>query len=107
MSNLDLISDHSKEKLVTVPRNVLDMVNLKMLFLEGNFLTKLPDDIFWKLPRLMWLDLRNNLLESVPTSIGFHEKLENLLLSNNSLERLPNELGKELLTIYYFSSLFF
>ncbi|CAG9862901.1 unnamed protein product [Phyllotreta striolata] len=93
MSGLELISDLSDKKLVTLPKNVLDMVNLKMLVLEGNFLTRLPEDLFWRLPNLQWLDLRNNLLEAIPTSIGFHEKLENLLLTNNSLERLPNELG--------------
>ncbi|CAG9835019.1 unnamed protein product [Diabrotica balteata] len=93
MSHLDLICDHSKEKLVVVPQDVLDLTNLKMLFLEGNFITALPDNLFWKLPKLMWLDLRNNLLESIPTSIAFHEKLENLLLTNNNLYNLPNELG--------------
>ncbi|CAH1154330.1 unnamed protein product [Phaedon cochleariae] len=93
MSHLDLVADHSKEKLTVVPKIVMDMTNLKMLFLEGNFLTRLPDDIFWKLPRLMWLDLRNNVLEYVPRSIAHHEHLENLLLTNNNLQALPNELG--------------
>uniref|UniRef100_A0A6P7FKP3 Leucine-rich repeat protein soc-2 homolog n=1 Tax=Diabrotica virgifera virgifera TaxID=50390 RepID=A0A6P7FKP3_DIAVI len=93
MSHLDLICDHSKEKLVVVPQDVLDLTNLKMLFLEGNFITALPENLFRKLPKLMWLDLRNNLLESIPASIAFHEKLENLLLSNNNLHNLPNELG--------------
>ncbi|KAG5894230.1 hypothetical protein JTB14_002279 [Gonioctena quinquepunctata] len=53
----------------------------------------LPEDIFWKLPKLMWLDLRNNMLESIPKSIAHHEHLENLLLTNNNLHELPNELG--------------
>ncbi|KAJ8967465.1 hypothetical protein NQ314_002779 [Rhamnusium bicolor] len=92
-SQLDLISDHSKEKLVEVPREVLEMTNLKMLFLEGNFLYKLPEGFFWKLPRLMWLDLRNNQLECLPRSIAYHQTLENLLLTNNNISRLPNELG--------------
>nr|XP_023026375.1 leucine-rich repeat-containing protein 27-like [Leptinotarsa decemlineata] len=93
MPQTDLLVDHSKEKLTEVPKSVLDMSNLKMLFLEGNFLTSLPEDIFWKLPKLMWLDLRNNMLEYLPKSIGYHENLENLLLTNNNLQKLPNELG--------------
>lgn len=93
-SSLLLISDHSKEKLQEVPTKVLEMTNLKMLFLEGNFLFKLPEDFFWKLPKLVWLDLRNNQLESVPKSIAHHEYLENLLLTNNNLKKLPNELGE-------------
>lgn len=94
MSRLDVICDRSKEKLTTTPKELVNMTNLKMLFLEGNFLKRLPNDFFWKLPKLMWLDLRNNLLEEIPLSIGFHENLENLLLTNNNLQKLPNELGK-------------
>lgn len=94
MSRTDVICDHSKEKLTKTPKEVLKMANLKMLFLEGNFISSLPEDIFWKLPRLMWLDLRNNLLEEIPKSIAFHEHLENLLLTNNNLQKLPNELGE-------------
>nr|CAH7768375.1 unnamed protein product [Callosobruchus chinensis] len=94
MSHLDLVSDHSKEKLVSLPRDVLDMSNLKMLFLEGNFLTEVPPALFQKLPKLMWLDLRNNVLESIPPTIAYHQCLENLLLTNNNLRALPNELGK-------------
>nr|CAH7768372.1 unnamed protein product [Callosobruchus chinensis] len=93
MSHLDLVSDHSKEKLVSLPRDVLDMSNLKMLFLEGNFLTEVPPALFQKLPKLMWLDLRNNVLESIPPTIAYHQCLENLLLTNNNLRALPNELG--------------
>lgn len=94
MSRSDVICDRSKEKLTKTPKELLTMTSLKMLFLEGNFLSLLPQDFFWKLPKLTWLDLRNNILEELPTSIAFHENLENLLLSNNNLKKLPNELGK-------------
>lgn len=94
MSRTDVICDRSKEKLTKTPTELLEMKNLKMLFLEGNFLSLLPEEFFWKLPKLMWLDLRNNLLEEIPKSIANHEHLENLLLTNNNLQRLPNELGK-------------
>lgn len=93
-SQLNLISDHSKEKLTELPKAVLEMNNLKMLFVEGNFIERLPEEFFWKLPKLMWLDLRNNLLEELPRSIANHQHLENLLLTNNNLKALPNELGQ-------------
>ncbi|KAL3268129.1 hypothetical protein HHI36_007256, partial [Cryptolaemus montrouzieri] len=93
MSEFDIISDQSKQQLTEVPDNVLRMYNLKMLYLEGNSIEYLPDDIFTKLGKLNWLDLRNNKLRFIPKSIAYHENLENLLLSNNYLEKLPNELG--------------
>lgn len=94
MSKTDVICDRSKEKLTETPKELLQMKNLKMLFLEGNFLSHLPADFFWKLPKLMWLDLRNNLLEEIPKSIAYHDNLENVLLTNNNLKKLPNEIGK-------------
>lgn len=94
MSQKDVICDRSKEKLTKTPKELLVMTNLKMLFLEGNFLSRLPDDFFWKLQKLMWLDLRNNIIEEIPKSIAYHEHLENLLLTNNNLQQLPNELGR-------------
>ena len=39
------------------------------LYLEGNKLTVLPDSLFTSCPNLRWLDLRNNKLVSIPSSI--------------------------------------
>lgn len=94
MSAFEIISDYSKASLNEIPEKILDMANLKMLFLERNMLVKLPEDFFHKLPSLMWLDLRNNKLKELPRSIAHHEHLEHLLLTNNNLTKLPNELGK-------------
>lgn len=94
MSLIDVISDHSNKKLVKVPEPVLEMFNLKMLYLEGNALEVLPDDFFDKLKKLAWLDLRRNRLTTIPTNIADHQSLETLLLQDNKIEELPNELGK-------------
>ncbi|KAK9871746.1 hypothetical protein WA026_014200 [Henosepilachna vigintioctopunctata] len=93
MSEFDIISDQSKQKLTQIPDNLLKMYNLKMLYLEGNEIECLPEDFFVKLDKLNWLDLRNNKLKLIPKNIAYHQSLENLLLSNNYLEKLPNELG--------------
>lgn len=41
----------------------------------------------------MWLDLRDNQLIDIPTSIKNHQGLTHLLLQNNCLTTLPNALG--------------
>lgn len=94
MTEYDIIADHSKQELTEVPENVLRMYNLKMLYLQGNAIEYLPDDFFTILSKLNWLDLRNNKLRFIPKSIAHHEHLENLLVSNNYLEKLPNEIGE-------------
>lgn len=94
MSKIDVICDCSNQKLAEVPPHILDMCNLKMLYLEANAIETLPEDFFTRLPKLTWLDLRNNKLKSIPKSIGEHECLENLLLADNEIEELPNEIGK-------------
>ncbi|RZC37936.1 LRR 8 domain containing protein [Asbolus verrucosus] len=93
MSEFDIILDSSQQNLKEVPARILQMCNLKMLYLQKNYIIELPKDFFLKLHQLSWLDLRNNQLTTVPESIAHHQHLENLLLSDNKIETLPNELG--------------
>lgn len=65
-----------------------------MLYLEDNNLPELPDKLFISLRHLQWLDVRNNLLTSLPTSIKSHPSLETILLQGNKIEKLPLELCK-------------
>lgn len=65
-----------------------------MLYLEDNNLTELPEKLFVFLQHLQWLDVRNNLLTSLPTSIKSHPSLETILLQGNKIEKLPLELCK-------------
>jgi hypothetical protein len=65
------------------------------LYLEGNCLQELPDDLFVRLPHLKWLDLRHNQLTEIPDQgLAQHAALRSLLLSNNQIRLLPAELGK-------------
>ncbi|KAK3554142.1 hypothetical protein QTP70_019074, partial [Hemibagrus guttatus] len=63
------------------------------LYLEGNELSSLPDNLFSRLPHLLWLDLRNNQLICLPADIGQHRCLKTLLLEGNLITELPVELG--------------
>jgi Leucine-rich repeat (LRR) protein len=61
--------------------------------LEGNLLQELSNYFFPSLPSLQWLDVRNNVLRNLPTSIANHPNLEVLLLQGNKIQALPLELG--------------
>lgn len=94
MSSIDVMLDRSKKKLHEVPTDILSMGNLKMLYLEGNYISTLPEDFFQKLPNLVWFDIRNNKLKGIPKSIAFHNRLETLLVQGNDIDVLPVELCK-------------
>ncbi|XP_015773486.1 PREDICTED: leucine-rich repeat-containing protein 27-like [Acropora digitifera] len=85
--------DLSKKRLTQIPPKVLDLRQLEFLYLEGNLISSLPEDLFDRLPNLRWLDLRNNHISEIPQIIGTHRNLRNLLLEGNNVESLPLELG--------------
>ncbi|XP_070772645.1 leucine-rich repeat-containing protein 27-like [Enoplosus armatus] len=83
----------SRTKLRHVAESILKNSTLKYLYLEGNQVSSIPDSIFISLPNLLWLDLRNNQIASLPTEIGLHRSLKTLLLEGNPISELPPELG--------------
>nr|XP_014346353.1 PREDICTED: leucine-rich repeat-containing protein 27 isoform X4 [Latimeria chalumnae] len=84
--------DLSRKKLQYLTDDIHNAPNIEYLYLEGNSLSKLPDDFFYQLPYLIWLDLRNNQLTSLPSAIGKHRYLTTLLLEGNPIKQLPVEL---------------
>ncbi|XP_043912750.1 leucine-rich repeat-containing protein 27 [Protopterus annectens] len=85
--------DLSRRKIVCLTDDISQVSNIEHLYLEGNALTQLPENVFCHLPNLTWLDLRNNQLRSLPSSIGSHRYLKTLLLEGNPIKKLPVELG--------------
>ncbi|XP_024858952.1 leucine-rich repeat-containing protein 27 isoform X2 [Kryptolebias marmoratus] len=83
----------TRSGLKRVPDSFLDRVFTTYLCLEGNRISSLPASLFLCLTRLQWLDLRNNLILSLPAEIGSHRSLETLLLGGNPVSELPAELG--------------
>ncbi|KAM4607266.1 leucine-rich repeat-containing protein 27-like [Polymixia lowei] len=83
----------SRRKLKDVVESILKNSTLKNLYLEGNQISNLPDSMFTSLPNLVWLDLRNNQIASLPAGIGLHRSLKTLLLEGNPISELPPELG--------------
>lgn len=68
--------------------------SIQMVYLASNNIEVLPGEIFTHLKHLQWLDVRSNLLESIPTAIKWHSSLETLLIQDNRIESLPLELCK-------------
>eukprot|EP00794_Sanderia_malayensis_P005582 gene5582-6271_t len=85
--------DLCRKKLHDIPSSIFELNHLEFLYLEGNSLHSLPDELFISLPKLKWLDLRKNKLRSLPASIGKLRFLRSLLLEGNNLQKLPLELG--------------
>jgi len=67
--------------------------NIQYLYLEGNQLMELSPSLFPTLRQLRWLDVRNNKLASIPSSIQDHPSLQTLLLEGNNITALPVEIG--------------
>ncbi|XP_041722190.1 leucine-rich repeat-containing protein 27 isoform X5 [Coregonus clupeaformis] len=83
----------SRRNLKYVVDCILKNTTLKNLYLEGNEISMLPDTLFTSLSNLVWLDLRNNQITSLPAEIGLHRCLKTVLLEGNPITELPLELG--------------
>ena len=63
------------------------------MYLDSNRLDELPKELFLILKNLKWLDVRNNNLSYIPSTIKGHSYLETLLIQGNNIDTLPLELG--------------
>ena len=82
-----------RKNLTTLPPEIWNLTNLRLLWLDRNQLTTLPPEI-GNLKNLEWLDLFDNQLTTLPPEIGNLTNLEGLGLINNKLTTLPPEIGK-------------
>jgi Leucine-rich repeat (LRR) protein len=57
--------------------------------LTGCRIKQLPEDLFNHLPRIRWLDMRCNLMLSLPNSLSHNPTLEVLLLDQNLFTSIP------------------
>jgi Leucine-rich repeat (LRR) protein len=81
----------SRNKIVTLPRNINCLSILQSLELDCNQLEQVPHEIGY-IHTLQNLSIRNNVLISVPRSFGFLTSIKSLYLSANNLTMIPPEL---------------
>uniref|UniRef100_A0A915C2Z7 poly(A)-specific ribonuclease n=1 Tax=Parascaris univalens TaxID=6257 RepID=A0A915C2Z7_PARUN len=80
-------------RVKNVSPGLWQMTSLTALFLNGNALTRIPNEIS-HLVNLTMLDLSFNKLRSLPAELGDMISLCHLYLNSNLLRVLPYELGK-------------
>ena len=80
------------KKLIKIPIEIGQLVNLTFLSLHNNELTEIPSEI-GELVKLIELALSENKLTELPVEIGKLVKLIELGLSGNEFTELPVEIG--------------
>uniref|UniRef100_A0A672U2E1 Leucine rich repeat containing 27 n=1 Tax=Strigops habroptila TaxID=2489341 RepID=A0A672U2E1_STRHB len=83
--------DVSRKNIKHLTEEMYRLPNIKYLHLEGNVISTLPEDLFQKLPHLVWLDLRYNKIKALPPGIGRLTSLTALNLRHCPLEFPPKE----------------
>lgn len=89
--------------LTCLPSCIAELSDLKRLDLKGNMLQTIPEELF-KLSGLIELDISRNRLTSVPAGIGALRALKRLSLSDNPISELPRDIGSlsRLVELYMF-----
>ena len=80
-------------KLSEFPDPVLQLTNLKILYLSENQITAIPEEL-GQLSNLTQLELGYNQITSIPEAIGQLSNLTGLYLNNNQITQMPEALGK-------------
>ncbi|KXJ12812.1 leucine-rich repeat-containing protein 40 [Exaiptasia diaphana] len=90
--NIDLPTEAKNVSLDSTHEKWWDQIDLTKLILASNKLTALSSEIA-NLPALEFLDIHDNVIESLPKEIGSLENIKRLNLSHNKLTCLRPEIG--------------
>jgi len=83
----------SYTNLVNIPKEIGNLVNLKVLTMYVNQIVEIPKEI-GNLVKLKVLNLSYNQIKKIPKEIGNLVKLKELFLDNNRIKEIPKEIGK-------------
>lgn len=108
------VLDLSNNQLSSLPDSIAQLHKLKIIFISNNQFTTLPEALGQcanlemigiksnKIrhvaenslpPKLRWLTLTDNLIETLPDSLGERPRLQKLMLAGNRLTALPSTLS--------------
>lgn len=76
----------------TLPKVLGDCNNLEMIGFKSNKITSVPETSLP--PKLRWLILTDNKIETLPDSLGERPRLQKLALAGNQLTHLPTTLAQ-------------
>jgi Leucine-rich repeat (LRR) protein len=79
--------------LSELPPEIGQLVNLRRLYLNNNYMRHLPIEIR-QLPDLKWLIISDNNIEHLSAEISQLSNLEGLSLGSNQLRQIPAEIGQ-------------
>ncbi|PSR89011.1 serine/threonine protein kinase [Coniella lustricola] len=84
------IAFFSQCRFTTFPAELAHCPRLEMVAFRGNCMAHVPENALP--PRLRWLILTDNKLQTLPRSIGACARLQKCMLAGNQLETLPQEM---------------
>lgn len=85
------IAFFSECNFTVFPKELAQCPSLEMIAFKNNSMATIPEGAFP--PNLRWLILTNNLIESLPGSIGQCHRLQKCMLAGNRLTSLPDEMA--------------
>uniref|UniRef100_A0A8C3CYN6 Leucine-rich repeat-containing protein 27 n=1 Tax=Cairina moschata TaxID=8855 RepID=A0A8C3CYN6_CAIMO len=85
MSSASSTLDVSRKNIKHLTEEIYKLPDVKHFHLEGNAISMVPEDLFQKLPHLVWLDLRFNKITALPPGIGYHRRVRKLIHLSNCL----------------------
>lgn len=85
------ILDLSDNNLSSLPENLSDLQQLKIIFFARNQFTKFPSQLA-SCPNLSMVGFRSNQITHIPENV-FPKKLQWLILTDNQIKELPKSIG--------------
>jgi Leucine-rich repeat (LRR) protein len=78
-------------ELKEIPKNIMNLINLKELSIRCNKITEIPEWIF-NLTNLRRLNLAHNQITEIPESISKLTNLQELILKDNQIKEIPESI---------------